>query len=200
VFGILSLAASFVSFGVLPFQIIGLVLLVASVVSFILELKAPGVGVFTLLGVVLLVAGALTLFDPSVPNARVSWWVIAPVAAISAGFFGLVLTALLQARRLPVQMRTTALIGKPGIVTTPLTPIGVVHVASESWSALSTSGPVPAGTRVIVVDVDGLRLKVSPVAAADGTPTVPDADVPVSERAKRLEQGATLEGAEPRPT
>jgi membrane-bound serine protease (ClpP class) len=164
--------------------------------AFLLELKAPGVGAFTVVGVILLVAGALTLFEPSVPNAHVSWWVIVPVAAIAAGFFGLILGALMQARRLPVQMRTTNLIGATGVVTTSLTPIGVVHVASESWSAVSTSGPVPAGTRVMIVDVDGLRLKVSPVETGRGAaPT--DPDIPVSEMAKKL---GTLERADPRPT
>jgi membrane-bound serine protease (ClpP class) len=197
VFGVLSLGAAFVSFGVLPFQIIGGVLLVGSVISFLLELKAPGVGVFTVVGVVLLVAGALTLFDPSVPNARVSWWVIIPVAALAAGFFGLVLGALMQARRLPVQLRTRDLIGNTGIVTTALTPIGVVHVASESWSAVSTSGPVPAGTRIVVVDVDGLRLKVSPLAAGDGITPPTDPDIPVSEMTAKL---GTAHRAEPRPT
>jgi membrane-bound serine protease (ClpP class) len=203
VFGVLSLAASFVSFGVLPFQIIGAILLVGSVISFLLELKAPGVGVFTVIGVVLLVAGALTLFDPSVPNARVSWWVIVPVAGMAAGFFGLVLGALMQARRLPVQMRPTNVIGRVGVATTALTPHGNVHVASETWSAVSTSGPVPAGTRVVVVDVDGLRLKVSPVGA-DDTPEVV-ADTPVSERVEQLERGRDeslegLEGAKPHST
>ncbi len=197
VFGILLLALSFVSLGALPFQILGAALLVGSVISFLLELKAPGVGVFTVLGVVLLVAGALTLFDPSVPNAQVSWWVIVPVAALAAGFFGLVLGALVRARRLPVQLRSTDLVGQIGVVTTALTPIGVVHVSSESWSAVSTSGPVPAGTRVVVVDVDGLRLKVSPVSAADGSSAPTDPDIPVSEMAKKL---GTLERAEPRPT
>ena len=196
VFGVLSLILAFISFGALPVQILGLVLLIGSVVSFLLELKAPGVGAFTVVGVILLVAGALTLFEPSVPNAHVSWWVIVPVAAIAAGFFGLILGALMQARRLPVQMRTTNLIGATGVVTTSLTPIGVVHVASESWSAVSTSGPVPAGTRVMIVDVDGLRLKVSPVETGRGAaPT--DPDIPVSEMAKKL---GTLERADPRPT
>jgi membrane-bound serine protease (ClpP class) len=196
VFGILCLAAAFVSFGVLPFQLLGAALLIGSIISFMLELQAPGVGVFTGIGTVLLVAGGLTLFDPSVPNARVSWWVIVPVAAMAAGFFGLVLSALMQARRLPVQLRSHNLIGKVGVVTTSLTPTGVVHVASESWSAVSTSGPVPGGTRVVVVDVDGLRLKVSPVAAADGGSAPTDPDIPVSEMAKKL---GTLERAD-RPT
>jgi len=197
VFGILSLGASFVAFGFLPFQLIGGLLLVGSVISFLLELKAPGIGVFTVVGVILLVAGALTLFDPSVPNAQVSWWVIIPVAALTAGFFGLVLGALVQARHLPVQMRSAELIGKTGVVTTALTPIGVVHVASESWSAVSTSGPVPAGTRAVVVDVDGLRLKVSPLAAGDAGSAPTDPDIPVSEMAKKL---GAVDVAESRPT
>ncbi len=200
VFGILCLAAAFVSFGELPVQILGVVLLIGSVISFILELKAPGVGIFTVVGVLLLVAGALTLFDPSVPNAHVSWVVIVLVAGLMAAFFGLALAALMKARRLPVRMRTRALIGQVGVVTTSLTPTGVVLVASESWSAVSTSGPVPAGTRVVIVDVDGLRLKVSPASSADGGPTVPDADIPVSERSKQLEHGTAFDRAEPRPT
>jgi membrane-bound serine protease (ClpP class) len=200
VFGILFLAAAFVSFGALPVQILGVVLLIGSVISFILELKAPGVGIFTVVGVLLLVAGALTLFDPSVPNAHVSWVVIVLVAGLMAAFFGLAMAALMKARRLPVKMRTRALIGQVGVVTTSLTPTGVVLVASESWSAVSTSGPVPAGTRVVIVEVDGLRLKVSPASTGDGRPTVPDADIPVSERSKQLEHGTAFDRAEPRPT
>ena len=191
VFGVLSLAAAFVSFGVLPFQLIGVLLLVGSVVSFLLELKAPGVGIFTGLGVALLIAGGLTLFDPSVPNARVSLAVIIPVAAVMALFFGVVVAALLRARRLPVKTTQRNLIGQIGVVTTSLTPIGNVHVASETWSAVSTSGPVPAGARVVVEDVEGLRLKVAPAATGEGSPAGPEADLPVSERAKELETGVT---------
>src|SRR6266511_3189572 len=195
VFGVLSLGAAFVSFGLLPFQLIGVVLLIGSVVSFILELKAPGVGIFTVLGVVLLVLGGLTLFDRSVPNSRVSLWVILPVAALMAGFFGLVLRALLRARHLPVLMRERNLIGHVGVVTTSLTPTGNVHVASETWSAVSTSGPVPAGTRVVIEDVEGLRLKVAPATGQDGTPAGSDADTPVSERARALQTGKGPDGA-----
>jgi hypothetical protein len=50
---------------------------------------------------------------------------------------------------------------------------------------------------VVIVDVDGLRLKVSPVAAPDGRSAPTDPDIPVSEMAKKL---GTLERADPRPT
>ncbi|MBI2238814.1 MAG: nodulation protein NfeD, partial [Actinobacteria bacterium] len=76
ILGVLSLVAAFVSFGMLPVQIIGIALLLASAVFFLVELKHPGLGLPTVGGVATLVLGGLTLFNPSVPNARVSPWVI----------------------------------------------------------------------------------------------------------------------------
>ena len=51
------------SFGVLPVRLLGIVLLVASVVFFVLELKAPGLGVLAIAGVASLVLGGLFLYD-----------------------------------------------------------------------------------------------------------------------------------------
>lgn len=57
---------------------------------------------------------------------------------------------------------TSALIGKTGTARTGLNPNGTVQVAGEQWSAHIPEGeaPIPAGTRVVVVAVDGLRLVV----------------------------------------
>src|SRR5439155_19792019 len=44
VFGIVSLVAAFVSFGMLPVNLIGIVLLLASAGFFLIELKHPGLG------------------------------------------------------------------------------------------------------------------------------------------------------------
>jgi hypothetical protein len=49
----------------------------------------------------------------------------------------------------------------------------------------------------VVVDVDGLRLKVSPLAAGNGTTPPTDPDIPVSEMTAKL---GTAHRAEPRPT
>jgi membrane-bound serine protease (ClpP class) len=174
VFGALSLVASFVSFGMLPVQIVGVALIIASVVFFLLELKAPGVGAFTVAGVVTLVLGGLFLFNPSVPNARVSPAVIVPVAIAAVGFFGFAVQAALRVRRRPPAMRVENLVGREGVATTALTPRGVVHVASESWTADSVAGSIPKGNRVRVVEADGLRLRVEPV----GQETVESSPVP----------------------
>ena len=70
--GVLMFVASLVALGMLPVQIIGVVLLVASVVFFVLELLHPGVGLPAIAGVVCLVLGGLYLFDTSVPGVSVS--------------------------------------------------------------------------------------------------------------------------------
>src|SRR5439155_7867113 len=99
VLGAISLVAAFVSFGMLPVQLVGVTLLVASAAFFLLELKAPGIGAFTAAGVITLVLGGLFLFNPSVPNARVSPGVIVPVALAAVGFFGFAVQAALRVRR-----------------------------------------------------------------------------------------------------
>jgi membrane-bound serine protease (ClpP class) len=180
VLGVLSLIAAFVSFGMLPVQLIGVALLVASAVFFLLELKAPGVGAFTAAGVIALVLGGLFLFNPSVPNARVSPGVIVPVALAAVGFFGFAVQAALRVRRRPPSIRIENLVGREGVVTTALTPRGVIHVASESWTADSVAGSIPKGQRVRVVAADGLRLRVEPA----GGETVESAPVPGREEEK----------------
>ena len=81
------LVSSLVALGMLPVQLIGVVLLVASVVFFVLELLHPGVGPSAIAGVISLVLGGLFLFDTSVPGVSVSWLVIVPVAVFAAFFF-----------------------------------------------------------------------------------------------------------------
>ncbi len=171
--GALCLVGSFVAFGELPFQLIGVVLLVASAVFYLLELKHPGLGVWSVAGTIALVLGGLFLFNPSVPNARVSPWIIAVVAAFAMLFFGFALSALWRVRHLPRGGEVRNLVGQEGVVTTALTPRGVVQVASERWTAESTAGAVPEGVRVRVVGTEGLRLRVTPLdAIAEETSTV----------------------------
>jgi membrane-bound serine protease (ClpP class) len=163
ILGVVCLFAAFVTFGLLPVQIIGVVLLLASGLFFLLELKHPGLGAATVGGVACLVLGGLTLFNRSVPNARVSPWVIVPVAGLLVLFFGTVVSAAIRARRMPRLGGVERVVGRDGIVETNLDPDGVVLVASEQWSARSIGGTLPRGTRVRVVGVDRLRLEVEPI-------------------------------------
>lgn len=159
--GALMLVSSFVALGALPFQIIGIVLLIASVVFFILELKHPGVGVPAIGGVTCLVLGGVYLFDGSVPSARVSPLVIVPTAAFAALFFGVVVRAAIRMRHQTAVTRDETLVGREAVVVRDLDPVGVVRVGSEEWTA-ETAGPVvEKGARVRVLEMEGIRLKVT---------------------------------------
>lgn len=159
--GTILLLTSFASFGSLPVRLIGVVLLIASVVFFVLEVKAPGLGVWSLAGLASLVAGGLFLYDGS-GGVRVSPGVLVAVAAVVALFFGVVVSKLLAIRHLPpIPHGADALIGKEGLVLgAGLGPDGVVRVASEEWRAVSSSGPLPRDTRIRVIGLDGLVLTV----------------------------------------
>jgi membrane-bound serine protease (ClpP class) len=162
ILGALLLVTSVVAFGILPVRLGGVALLAVSVVLFGVELKHPGVGLPLAGGLACLVVGGLLLFDPRVTGVRVSPWLLAVVAALLAGFFLLVVRAVVDARRLPAPAGMDALVGAVGVALGPLEPRGEVRVAHERWSAEAARGTIPAGTAVRVVGREGLKLIVEP--------------------------------------
>jgi membrane-bound serine protease (ClpP class) len=80
---------------------------------------------------------------------------------------------LIEARRRPYEAGEESMIGTAGTVREPLNPSGLVFTNGALWQATSTSGPLPVGTRVRVVAVDGLHLKVEKEQSkSDGSLTV----------------------------
>jgi membrane-bound serine protease (ClpP class) len=166
---LLLLVASLISFGMLPVTIAGLVLLVAGVVFSVVGLKVHGRGLPEVAAITCLILGGLFLFDPSVPNAHVSLPLILGVAIGDTLFFLFVMRAVINSRYTPVRTGPRTVIGAEGTVLTPLEPIGVVRVRGESWTARSTSGPVPRGASVRVTGMAGLTLEVAPEPAPQET-------------------------------
>lgn len=165
VLGTLMLVTAFISFGLLPVQLGGVALLIASAAFFLVELKHPGLGAATVGGVVTLILGGLLLFDPAVPSARVSPWLIGVLALMLALFFGFVVRAVVRARRMPVTAGLEELVGTTGVALDELDPRGRVRAAREVWTAEAIDGRIPAGTTVRVVRVVGVRLVVEPAVA-----------------------------------
>jgi membrane-bound serine protease (ClpP class) len=162
--GSLALLVAFYGIGLLPVNGLGLLVITLAFVLFLLDIKAPTHGALTAAGTAAFIAGSLILFNnvriPGVPRISVPL-VVGSGLFIAAGFLT-VLTFALRAQRLPVQTGRETLVGQTGIVRAELNPRGIVHVAGEMWGAedVECVGPVPEGTRVEVVAVDGLRLKV----------------------------------------
>ena len=132
-------------------------LVVAALVLFFLETQMPGTGIFGLSGAVCLVLGAFMLSGGNVA-------VVGGAAIISLGTAALTIKAMYDARKAGKYASPTdpkRLIGQVGVATTDLIPRGSVLIAGEQWTAVSDSGAhVASGEQVIILEVDGLVLKV----------------------------------------
>jgi membrane-bound serine protease (ClpP class) len=173
VLGVLSLFAAATAFGMLPVQIVGIVLLVASAGFLLLELKHPGLTFAGIAGIVTLILGGLLLFNNNIPGVGVSPWMIIPVAIVMSAYLIFVVPAVVRARNLPARAGAHRLIGAEGVATTAIRPRGTARVASELWTVDSVAGPIAKGTRVRVVGTEGLRLKVEPVLDTQKAPATP---------------------------
>jgi membrane-bound serine protease (ClpP class) len=182
ILGGLLMVGAFVSFGLLPVQLIGIALLAASVGFFLLELKHPGVGLPLVAGVITLVLGGLFLFDRAVPNAQVSPWVIGPVAILLTLFFGFVVQAALRARHLPPPSHLQPEVGEEGVAETDLAPIGQVRIRKEPWSGQTAGRRIRAGTPVRVVGREGLKVIVEPVTVAPDAEGAPAGRSPAEQK------------------
>jgi membrane-bound serine protease (ClpP class) len=141
-------------------------LLALGIQAVLIEISSPGgwVAGFTAAGLVSFVIGALVLFNsPGTPAVdRVSVPLVVAVGLISAVLFSIVVSFAVRAQRSPVSTGREALIGRIGEARTDLAPNGMVQVAGELWSAglEGEAGNLPSGSRVEVVAVEGIRLRV----------------------------------------
>ena len=119
-----------------------------------LDFDIPGVDFTGIAGGICIVVGTFLFFD----DVRIG----AGVLVVAALFVGARLAVRYRITRFArYRTQTERLLGQTGYSTTPLGPRGSVQVSSELWSAVSDSGEhIEKGAEVMVVDVDGLTLKV----------------------------------------
>jgi len=162
--GVVCLTLATYGLGILPVNWFGLIFLATAFVLFILDIKAPTHGALTAAGVASLIVGALVLFNsPNVPSfQRVSVPLIVGTSIASGAMFFVILLFALKAQKTPIRTGQESLAGRVGTVRSALDPLGSVQLGGELWSAeLAEAGEaLPAGTRVQVVKVEGLRLLV----------------------------------------
>jgi membrane-bound serine protease (ClpP class) len=144
---------------IIPINGAGVLLIVLAVAMFAAEVKVTSYGLLTIGGLVAMVLGAMMLIDAPIREMRIPLsWVLPGAVAMAAGAFLLVRMVVDAQRRRPVTGQA-GMIGQEGVAAEPLDPEGWVLVAGERWRARSEA-TVPAGDRVEVVAVDGLRLRV----------------------------------------
>ncbi len=159
--GVLCLALAAYAMGVLPFNWLGLVLLGAAIVLFILDIEASTHGALTAAGAATFIAGALILFNaPLSPYGQISLPLVIVVGILTALFFAFVIAKALQAQKPRSVTGREGLLRQTAVARSRLDPEGWVLAAGELWRAVAEDGPVEEGEEVEIVQVEGLRLRV----------------------------------------
>lgn len=140
---------------------VGLVLAGAVLLS--VEVLTPGFGAFGLTGIMLTATG-LILTLMRTPGETLTSLVLSTAVGISmiAGLFVFIGIKAAKTMRMRRSSLRDQLIGSVGIAKTDLTETtpGTVYVLNEDWTAFSIRDRIPAGSKVRVVRVDGLKIYV----------------------------------------
>jgi membrane-bound serine protease (ClpP class) len=162
VIGGISLILAFFAMQTLPVNYAGIALILFAVILFIAELKVASHGVLAVGGVVSLLIGSLMLFQSPDPSLRISWGVLIPAVTVTSLFFIAVIAIALKAQMRRVQGGSEGMEGEEGRAMTDIRTEGKVFIRGEYWDARSDV-PVARGTKVRVIGVDHLIVKVEPL-------------------------------------
>jgi membrane-bound serine protease (ClpP class) len=152
---------------VVPLNWLGILLIAAAVMMFVLEAKVTSHGALALGGILAMLAGALILVRSPITGMGVSLGVAAGVTIPFAFITVMVMRLAMRTFSLKQSTGVSKLIGATGEVRDTIDGTGMVFVLGELWRATAAE-KIPAGTRVKVVRVDGLTLHVAPAAEESG--------------------------------
>lgn len=158
--GAISMLVGLYALGTLDAYWGGVMLIILAFGLFIAEAFTFSHGALGAGGVISLVAGSLLLFSNQPYGPRVSIWLIAVTAILFASLLALLVTLVVRGQRRAIRTGEEGLPGQTAVARTDLHPAGTVFVEGELWNAVSESGNIPGGARVVITGVDGLKLRV----------------------------------------
>lgn len=160
--GAIALILALFGLGMFEVSALGIVLIVMAIVLFVAEAFTPTFGFFTAAGTAALVMGALLL--PVEPLLPAEWFrhfriTVFGMAAVTVGFFILVITKVVAVRGKPSFHQTGGMQGYLGSVVEDIDPVGLVKIRGEWWKARSASGDrIPQSTTIRVTGQQGMTL------------------------------------------
>lgn len=169
--GAIAMVLGFLGLGALPVETAGLALIALGLLFLALELFVASGGVLGVGGLVALVLGAIVAFRDTPAELQPNRIVLAVLAFVVVGMFVSIALGLARMRRIPAVIGLEAMLGKPAIARTPLTPEGFVMVQGERWRARLEEGQAQEGERVRIVGARGFELLVRKEEENDRTTT-----------------------------
>lgn len=165
VVGGISLILAFFALQALPLNYAGILLIILAIILFIAEMKVVSHGILTIGGIVSLAIGSLILFDSPDPALRVSYRVMIPFLIVISLFFIGVILLVVKAQRRRKRTGADGMIGWEGEVIADIVGEGKVFLRGEYWNAVSDH-PIKKGSKVRVIGVNGLKIKVEEAPSA----------------------------------
>ncbi|UKJ07209.1 NfeD family protein [Solitalea lacus] len=162
IIGVICLILSFYTMHSLPINYAGLALIIFAIILFLLEIKIVSHGMLAIGGAISLILGSMMLIrsDSSLELVKISRGVIVSSTAITTLFFLFVIGVGLRAQRAKPVTGIEGLIGEVGLSLETLDPRGLVRMHGEIWKAESISGKIDKDSKVRVVAMEHMNLKV----------------------------------------
>ena len=163
ILGAISLILALFSLGTLPINYAGLALLLLGLALIGAEIWVASGGILGVGGGVAFLLGAFILIDDTrAPLLEVSRPLIIGITAVLVGFVLFALQAVMRTRRRPAYIGGGDLVGHEATMRGPDT----LYIVGELWRARRASGEgqLAAGSRVRIVDRQGLDLLVEEIS------------------------------------
>jgi membrane-bound serine protease (ClpP class) len=160
VIGAISLVLGLYALSELPLDYAGLALVVLGVAFMVAEAFMPTFGILGFGGITAFVIGAAMLVNTDIPAYRVSYNVIAAMAAVSAAFLIFLMGFLWRTQGRKAVSGAEQLIGSGAVVLDWQDGEGYVWAQGERWHARGDS-KFDSGDKLIIQRLDGLTLIVS---------------------------------------
>lgn len=158
--GGICLILSFFSLQLLPFSLVGLLLILLAAVLFILETQITSYGGLTIGGVVALTLGSLMLIDPSAIYVSIDWEYIFTGVGVTVLLFVFIIFYAIKAQLKKPVTGIEGLVGAVAIAKTDLNPQGRVYVHGELWEAANSipDQEIKKGDKVRIIKREGMKL------------------------------------------
>ncbi|MFA5073471.1 MAG: nodulation protein NfeD [Nitrospirota bacterium] len=158
--GAICLILAFYALHTLPINYAGLLLIILGITLFIAEAFITSHGILGVGGTIAMLLGSVMLIDSASPFLRISWAVIIPAVIISAVLFIITVMIAIRVQREKPDTGMEGMLHLQAIAKTDIHETGQVFLRGEFWNAKSNE-PIAKGETVIVLDVEGLTLKVA---------------------------------------
>ncbi|MBD3403870.1 nodulation protein NfeD [candidate division GN15 bacterium] len=160
VVGAICLILAFYSFNTLPINYAGVALILLAIVLFVAEIKIASAGLLTIGGLVSLFLGGLMLIDSVNPALQVSKTALITIVVLVGLVVAVVARLVIKAQQNKPFSGDSSLVGRQTSIKKP----GFVYLEGALWRIDDTEQLEP-GTKVEVIGVDGLTLKVRKLEA-----------------------------------